>query len=158
MVGAELNYSPIEKIYLTLVFTLQKLRHYLLIMTIHVISRADPLKYIMSCSSVQGRIAKWTFLLSKFDIHYVLKHVVKGQALVDFLAAHPVLDGSPLQMEFPDENIMIVQIKKEWKMLFDGASRGPSTALGDNIDKSSGIGIVFVTSDNGIIMHSLTLT
>lgn len=42
-------------------------------------------------------------------------------------------------------------------MLFDGASRGPTT-LGDNVDKSSGIDIVFVTSDNCIILHSLTLT
>lgn len=58
MVGTELNYSPMEKIYLALVFALQKLQHYLLTTTVHLISRADPLKYIMSCPSVQGRIAK----------------------------------------------------------------------------------------------------
>lgn len=72
MVGIELNYSPIEKICLALIFTLQKLRHYLLTTMIHLISRANPLKYIMSCPSVQGRIAKWTVLLSEFDIHFVL--------------------------------------------------------------------------------------
>lgn len=52
MVGAKLNYSPIEKICLALVFALQKLRHYLLTTMVHLISRADPLKYIMSHPSI----------------------------------------------------------------------------------------------------------
>lgn len=85
MVDAELNYSPIEKTCLTLVFALQKLRHYLLTTIVHLIA-ADPLKYIMSLPSVQRRIAKWTVLLSEFDIHYVPQRAVKGQVLADFLA------------------------------------------------------------------------
>lgn len=60
-------------------------------------------------------------------------------------------------MELPDKTVMQVQIKKDWKISFNGASRDPSIALGDNTDKSSGIGIIFVTPDNGIIMYSLTL-
>lgn len=108
MVGVKLNYSPIEKIYLALIFALQKLRHYLLTTMVHLISRADPLKYIMSGPSVQGRISKWIVLLSEFDIHYVLQRVVKGQAFADFLAAHPIPNGSPLQMELPKENVMQV--------------------------------------------------
>lgn len=60
-------------------------------------------------------------------------------------------------MELPDENIMHVQIKKDWEMFFDGASWGPSAAPKDNIDKSSGVNIIFVTLENGIILHSLTL-
>lgn len=43
-------------------------------------------------------------------------------------------------------------------MFFDRASRGRSATLGDNTNKSSGIDIIFVTPDNGVIMHSLTLT
>lgn len=43
-------------------------------------------------------------------------------------------------------------------MFLDGASWGPSVAPRDNIDKFLGIGIIFVTPDNGIIIHSLTLT
>lgn len=106
MVGTELNYSPIEKTCLALVFVLQKLRHYLLTTIVHLISWANPLKYIMSHPLVQGRIAKWTVLLSELDIHYVPQRAVKGQALADFLATHPILDDSPLRMELPDENVM----------------------------------------------------
>lgn len=113
MVGTELNYSPTKKVCLALVFTLQKLRHYLLTTSVHLISRADPLKYIMSPPSVQGHIAKWTILLSEFDIHYIPRRIVKGQALIDFLASHLVPDNSPLQIKLPYENVMQVQIKKD---------------------------------------------
>lgn len=47
-------------------------------------------------------------------------------------------------------------MKKEWEMYFDDASKGLVSALGDNSYKSSKIGIIFVTLDNVIIMHSLT--
>ncbi|KAG9458136.1 hypothetical protein H6P81_002644 [Aristolochia fimbriata] len=48
MVGAELNYSLIKETCLALIFTVQKLKHYLLAHSTNMISRADPLKYIMS--------------------------------------------------------------------------------------------------------------
>ena len=56
--GAELNYSPIEKICLALMFTVKKLRHYLQTHSVRLISRANPLKYLMSKSVFSGRLAK----------------------------------------------------------------------------------------------------
>lgn len=71
MVGAKNNLSLIVKTCLALVFAVQKLRHNLLTTTVHLISRADPIKYIMSRPTVQGRFVKWTMLLLKFNIHYI---------------------------------------------------------------------------------------
>ncbi|KAG9454307.1 hypothetical protein H6P81_007211 [Aristolochia fimbriata] len=48
LVDAELNYSPIEKTCLALIFAIQKLQHYLLAHSTNLILRDDPLKYIMS--------------------------------------------------------------------------------------------------------------
>ena len=62
LVGAELNYSPIEKMRLALIFATKKLRHYMLSHTIRLISRADPLKYIMTRPVLSGRLAKWALL------------------------------------------------------------------------------------------------
>ena len=42
LIGAESYYNPIEKECLTLVFVIQKTRHYLAGQTIHVISRVKP--------------------------------------------------------------------------------------------------------------------
>jgi len=58
MVGAEVNYSSMEKICLALVFVVQKLRHYLLSHQITVISKANPLRYILSKSQLSRRLAK----------------------------------------------------------------------------------------------------
>ena len=68
--GAELNYSPIKKNCLALIFAVKKLKHYLQAHTIYLISRADPLKYLMSKAILSGRLAKWAFLLD-FDIIYI---------------------------------------------------------------------------------------
>ena len=57
-VEAELNYSPIEKICLALMFAMQKLRHYMQAHTVRVISKADPIKYILSRLVLSAQLAK----------------------------------------------------------------------------------------------------
>lgn len=92
MMGAEFRYSPVEKECLALMFAVQKLRHYLLSNTIRLISRVNPLKILVTkAGALNARLAKWSILLSQFDIVYVPQKAVKGQALADFLAAHPHL-------------------------------------------------------------------
>ncbi|KAG9447595.1 hypothetical protein H6P81_013723 [Aristolochia fimbriata] len=90
MVGAELNYSPIEKTCLALIFAIQKLRHYLLAHSTNLISRADPLKFIMSRPMLSGQLAKWALLLSEFEINFIPQKAIKGQGLANFLADHPI--------------------------------------------------------------------
>ena len=48
MIRAEHQYNPIEKECLALVFIVQKTRHYLVVQTIHVISKANPLRLIIT--------------------------------------------------------------------------------------------------------------
>ena len=52
----------------------------------------------------------------------VYQKVVKGQALADFLAHHPIPDDWELTDELPDEDAMVVEVQQPWKMYFDGAS------------------------------------
>ncbi|CAL2257468.1 unnamed protein product [Prunus armeniaca] len=89
LVGAEENYTSIKKVCLTLVFAVQKLQHYILSHRVILISKANPLRYLMSKLMLSGRLAKWSLLLFKFEIKFMPQKVIKGQALVDFLAVHP---------------------------------------------------------------------
>jgi RNase H-like domain found in reverse transcriptase/Reverse transcriptase (RNA-dependent DNA polymerase) len=70
MVGSEHRYSPIEKYCLAIIFAVKKLRHYMLAHKIILISKVDPLKYLMTRPMLTGRLAKWAIILAEFDITY----------------------------------------------------------------------------------------
>ena len=57
-----------------------------------------------------GRLAKWALLLQEFEIIYVQQEAMKGQALVDFLADHPILDDWEMSDDLPNEEVMVVEI------------------------------------------------
>ncbi|XP_074299880.1 uncharacterized protein LOC141631058 [Silene latifolia] len=134
LVGAELNYSPIEKICLALVFAIQKLRHYMYAHTIHAVSKASPIKYKLSLPILSGRLAKWTVLLKQYDLVFVSQKAVKGQVIVHFFADHPVPAEWELSEELPGEEIFYVDILPPWQMYFDGAAR----------QDGAGAGVVFI--------------
>ncbi|XP_040364318.1 uncharacterized protein LOC121049925 [Rosa chinensis] len=50
------------------------------------------IKYMLSRPILKGRIGKWVLALSEFSLQYVPQKAVKGQAIADFLAHHPMLD------------------------------------------------------------------
>ena len=79
-------------------------------------------------------------LLTKFDIDYVAKKVVKGRAVADFLVQSPLTDEKEWELEFPDKNLGAIEVQG-WKVHFDGAvnSRG------------AGIGIILITPEGEMI-------
>ncbi|MHC6131760.1 Ty3/Gypsy family RNase HI domain-containing protein, partial [Serratia marcescens] len=153
--GAEFKYSIIEKYCLSLIFAVQKLRHYLLAHEVTLISRVDPLKYILQKPILAGRLARWAVILLEFTITFVHQKAIKGQALADFLAAHPLPADIPPSFEFPDEEVLYMeQGLPVWKMYFDGASSAKTIPGEDSPQVRAGIGLVFVSPEGGIIYHS----
>ncbi|KAG9458147.1 hypothetical protein H6P81_002655 [Aristolochia fimbriata] len=127
MVGAELNYSPIEKMCLALIFAIQKLRHYLLAHSTNLISRADPLKFIMSRPMLSGRLAKWALLLSEFEINFIPQKAIKGQGLANFLADHPIPAEWEIIGDFEVRKDELVPYQKEAQRLLE---KIPNATLG----------------------------
>ncbi|XP_049405316.1 uncharacterized protein LOC125868805 [Solanum stenotomum] len=115
MTPNELNYSPIEKLCLALVFSIQKMKHY--------------------------------FQAHVFEIVYIPQKAVKGQAVANFLADHPIPNDWELTDKLPDEDAMLIEVLPHWKMYFDGAAhRG-----------GAGAGVVFITSQEEILPFSFSL-
>ena len=112
LLGIENRYTPIEKHCLSLVFVVKKLRHYLLSHKVLLISRIEPLKYLMARPVLTGRFAKWAFRLVEFDITYTPQKPIKGQTLADFLVAHPMADNSPLTCDLPYEETLAIEEEK----------------------------------------------
>ncbi|KAL0329244.1 UNVERIFIED_CONTAM: Transposon Tf2-11 polyprotein [Sesamum radiatum] len=148
MTPNELKYSPIEKLCLALIFSIQKLKHYFQSHTIHLVSKANPLKYVMAKPVLSNRLARWYLQLQQFEITYVPQKAVKGQVLAaDFLADYPMPAEWELSDDLPDEDVLVIEVTPPWKMYFDGASH----------KEGAGAGVVFVTSEGEVLPYSFTL-
>ncbi|XP_031375657.1 uncharacterized protein LOC116190138 [Punica granatum] len=129
----ESNYPEIEKMCCALVWVMQRLRQYTLYHTIRLLSKADPLKYLLGSPSSMRNIAKWRCQLTEYDIEYVPRTSVKGQAIADHLAEFPIEDDTPINSDFPDEGILRVDEEEDgtaWKMYFDGAVNSTGSGIG----------------------------
>jgi hypothetical protein len=78
MLDTETRYHEIEKLCIYLFFTYTKLRHILLSAEIIVICKSDVIKHMLTAPVLKGRLGKWMFTLSEFDIRYQPVNVVKG--------------------------------------------------------------------------------
>ncbi|XP_034197970.1 uncharacterized protein LOC117613470 [Prunus dulcis] len=148
LTGPELNYTPIEKTCLALVFAIQKLRHYMQAFTVHLIARADPVRYVMSKPVLTGRLAKWALLLNQYEIIYTPAKAVKGQAVADFLADHPIPADWEISDDLPDEQIFFADVSPAWMMFFDGSAR----------KDGAGAGVVFVSPERHVLPYSFSLS
>jgi ribonuclease HI len=117
MLDAETCYPDIEKLCLCLFFTCTKLRHILLLAEIIVICKSDVIKHMLSAPVLKGRLGKWMFALSEFDIRYQPAKAVKRQALVDLIAERINTDIAALSI-------------RAWAMYFDGSVCGDGCGIG----------------------------
>jgi ribonuclease HI len=117
MLDTETRYHEIEKLCLCLFFTCTKLRHILLSAEIIVICKSDVIKHMLSAPVLKGRLGKWMFALSEFDIRYPPTKAVKGQALTDLIT------------ERINTNIATLSVRA-WAMYFDGSACKDGCGIG----------------------------
>jgi ribonuclease HI len=117
MLDTETRYHEIEKLCLCLFFTCTKLRHILLSAEIIVICKSDAIKHMLSAPVLKGRLGKWMFALSEFDIRYPPTKAVKGQALTDLIT------------ERINTNIATLSVRA-WAMYFDGSACKDGCGIG----------------------------
>ena len=70
LAGPELRYSHIEKLALTVVYAVQRLRHYILLRTTIVVVDVKPFQYVLSRRIVGGKLNKWIVILQEFDLDF----------------------------------------------------------------------------------------
>ncbi|GJU21258.1 reverse transcriptase domain-containing protein [Tanacetum coccineum] len=102
-----------EKLVLSLVFVAKRLRRYFPAHPIAVITD-QPIKQIILCPDVAGRLQKWSVMLGEHNITYRPRTSVKGQILADFLVEKS--DESP-----PDTSVVETP-QEPWTLFTDGSS------------------------------------
>nr|GEZ33856.1 reverse transcriptase domain-containing protein [Tanacetum cinerariifolium] len=128
--GPELNYSPMEKLVLSLVFAAKRLRRYFQAHPITVITD-QPIKQVMLRPDVAGQLQKWSIMLGEYNVTYRPRTSIKGKILADFLIEIPgevsqAVSAAETQEEpwtlFTDDSSCV-----------DGGDRGRWTNLDDTV-------------------------
>jgi len=105
--------------------------------------------------SLNSRLANWAILLSQYNITFVPQKAIKGQALADFLAAHPVSKTLKLHEHISDEVIEDNMTSEDevWQMFFDDALR-----IGLKGKIVVRVEVAFVSPHNHILPRAFLLT
>ena len=95
---------------------------------------------ILQKLEVSGRLIKWAIELSEFDIEFIPRTAIKGQAVADFVAEFTEPDTEVAKM-------IIDKAKKDfrWKLCVDGSSN----------THGSGAGIVVTTPEGDSVKCAL---
>ena len=117
MKGPELRYSTIEKACLSLDFAMTKFNHYFLGLHVQLVTKSNPMKYLLTRPQLSGRMVQWAILTLCLDIECRRSTAIKGQAVADLLANFPdTSDFSPPQQE------VLVTEEQGWSMYFNKSS------------------------------------
>ncbi|XP_070029205.1 uncharacterized protein [Nicotiana sylvestris] len=93
------------------------------------------------------RLARWSILFNQYEVTYTPQKAVKGQALANFLADHPLLTEWELLDKFPDEGILFIEEFPPWTMFFDGFARR----------NGAGTGVVLISPERQVLPFSFVL-
>jgi hypothetical protein len=69
----EQNYNTTEREGITMVYALQKFRHYLLGKHFKMLTDHSALKYVVNKPVLGGRICRWLLLFQEFDFEVIVK-------------------------------------------------------------------------------------
>jgi hypothetical protein len=82
---AKTRYLEVHKLLYAILIASTKPRHYFQAHKISVVT-SYPLKVMLHNSNATRNIAKWVAELAEFELDFLLCHVVKSQALANFMA------------------------------------------------------------------------
>ncbi|RDX98105.1 Retrovirus-related Pol polyprotein from transposon 17.6, partial [Mucuna pruriens] len=102
---AQINYTTTKKELLTIVFSLDKFRAYLLGSKVIVFSDHTALKYLLKKLDAKSRLIWWMLLLQEFNLEVKDKKGTKNTGRVDPM---------PIRDDFPDKQLLQIAQSQPW--------------------------------------------
>jgi hypothetical protein len=119
---AKIRYLEVHKLLYVVLIASRKLRHYFQAHKISVVT-SYPLRAVLHKPNATGNIAKWAAELAEFELDFIVRHAIKSQVLIDFLAdwtpppSHP--GGPDSSVPEPPASTFT---NPHWTIFFDGSS------------------------------------
>ncbi|GJX52015.1 reverse transcriptase domain-containing protein [Tanacetum coccineum] len=131
------NYSPLEKLALSLVNMTRRLRRYFEAHPVKVITD-QPIKNILSRTEASGKLAKYAVEIGTYKISFIPRNAVKGQVLADFLSDAP--DGEREDEYFQSPEVSPgIDDTEAWTLYTDGAASSKGSGAGLILTGPSGV-------------------
>ncbi|KAF8089498.1 hypothetical protein N665_0504s0003 [Sinapis alba] len=124
--NAETRYPTLERMALAIVISARKLRPYFQSHSIVVLTDL-PLQTILQNANQSGRLSKWAFELSEYDITYKGRPTIKAQVLAEFIIKIP-----------PDQAAELDIPVRRWILHVDGASSNKGSGIGIQLQSPTG--------------------
>ncbi|RVX07057.1 Retrovirus-related Pol polyprotein from transposon 17.6 [Vitis vinifera] len=115
---AQKNYTTTKKELLAVVFALDKFHAYLVGSFIVVFTDHSALKYLLTKQDAKTRLIRWILLLQEFNLQIKDKKGVEN-VVADHLSRLAIAHNShglPINDDFPEESLMLVEIAP-WNMM-----------------------------------------
>ncbi|XP_074377973.1 uncharacterized protein LOC141719490 [Apium graveolens] len=144
---AETRYTSMEKLVYTLILTSRKLRPYFQAHRIEV-RTTYPQRQVLHKPKSSGRMLKWAVELGQFDLEYMPRTTIKGQALANFLLEFDsaVDDKALVVLHPPHTEEFLKEFPHPWWILHvDGAVN----------NGEAGAGIVLVSPEGHHLMSAI---
>nr|KYP34903.1 Retrotransposable element Tf2 [Cajanus cajan] len=133
LVEAEIRYTPLEKLCLSLYYACTKLKHYIKPYDVFVFCRNNVIKYMLSKPILHSRVGKWALALTEYSLTFVPLKATKGQVIADFLVDHSNLN----------EQVNYLTTKS-WELFFDGSKHELGAGIGLLIVSPGGVPTKFL--------------
>ncbi|GKA61589.1 reverse transcriptase domain-containing protein [Tanacetum coccineum] len=134
---AERNFSPLEKLALSLINMTRRLKRYFEAHPVKVITD-QPIKNILSKTEASGKLAKYAVEIGTYKISFIPRNAVKGQVLADFLPDAP--DGEREDEYFQSPEVSPgIDDTEAWTLYTDGAASSKGSGAGLILTGPSGV-------------------
>ncbi|KAL6126265.1 hypothetical protein ACLB2K_074316 [Fragaria x ananassa] len=85
--------------------------------------KTDMVSYLLTRSTLSGRLARWLLQLSEFDITWMTPKAIKGQAVINMITLFSGEEGFDVSQEIlgelPEISV-VVEEEGPWTLHFDG--------------------------------------
>ena len=113
--GPPLRYPYEERLALAVVFSVQRLRHYILLSHTTVVADSNPMVYILNRRLLQGHVAKWVIILQEYDLTFQTPKSTKALALAQLITNLPsFLPAPPISEELPNSHLFTISSNDPW--------------------------------------------
>lgn len=115
LVAPPVSYSHEEKLALVVMFSVQKLRHYIVMHSTKVMTNSNPMAFLLSRQIINWKYTHWIVILQEFDLEFFTPKSKKGLALTELISKLPTGTQYPLVSDdFPDEFFFSITTGDPW--------------------------------------------